>query len=1229
MIKRGQITIFIIAALLVFMLFGFLMTSMQKKSPSAVETGRAIVEEAVFGYVNTCIDSEVKQGTTYFGLGPVAGARIEDYINNNLAACADFSVLRQQGIRVTAGNVSSEVEVHDRAITAMVTFPLLLESSDYTLTFNRFDYSLSRVAEIGDRGSAVTGAVTAVFDSVADSDLVRVSTDKRAEFTIPKGTKHSGKGELKVEERNFRSKTNDIAVGNKAYSITGIAFQPYATLKIKYENDDVPKGYDHSYLIIARFDDKNDVWYAEESTVDKASRSVTAKITLPAFYSIVVGCKPIPEASAQIRFTGWLYRQPVHTRDGTLIKPLVWDGSSKSPGVFALKDHKSLKLSGGSGWNDADARFQNGTPKASLGKGLQIKDWDSDDQVENDAKCEDCDRKHEECKPKCAEKAKKDHKSAYGKDDVGNGYLFINKDAIRDGAVSKCNSQDCEPYSCGTSQSPKTCYHKCPKDCVEVALATPNNFGYDSVDLVGGSGTFDYKLRDSGNSCVAPKKSTVNVVLSPEGKGGVCNDECKGWLNDQEVDVGYGKVSEGDLALKGGSNTLKVDIINKQDAASYARGYVTLATGTGAYQRCEVGKEIKENCLCGTSNVNVLDDKKDSSKGDYGEWELVVKEKRFCCADGSVVDDGSKCPSAGKCPTEKDKVVLESKHTGCMCGTSSYDYLRDGPGYCCSEQTCEGQKCTSGQGFASGRKGENDLANHEYKLEYKSGSYSVYLDGKLLKSKASSERPKGIHFGNELRPTSDMGTWTSLKIDSIKVIDGQGKDFFLDDFNSLDQSKWVVDKGDGSVDVSDGWVVLDAPFTNKFPYVRNADSQKVFPDAGDFTVILKMQYTKVTGHGTYFWLSPGIFKVGQDDSAPGGSNYGIWRLRIFLLNDMVYACGGIGGCGTKTCNPSSSSAQVASLSPVQGCAKPGKFGVHMMLQEFSTSEFGKQLDKVKELTGECAFVKNLVADVGYKPDVQKWSLFLAESGKRKLIPVLRLQGRKAGLVWEKPDSSNNYASVASKYVEFIKSVESESKVKVSYVEIWNEPNLAEEWGGTANPGEYASFLLAVSKSIREYDLKDGKKDINIMNGGLALTGQTSNGNYQTQAFISGMFEKAPELKDYIDVWSVHPYPPEERKYKDQIPLPSFSSPIPVMISETSWQRCSDSSCSSITNKLSPEQFVSIYRDVWMPDQNIIGITPFVFTSQDLRWSKFNLVNAGTLQGNEYYNALKAYRESVR
>ncbi len=1206
--KRGQITLYIIVGLTIILAIGLMAFFGSKDREPPVNSGEINLDSPVKGYVETCLEKETLQGITYFGLGVFSASQIEDYLNHNFDQCIQYDQISSQGFEVTRGQVISHVEITDRAVNVVMQYPLLVSGKGQKQEYKEFKYTLSRVAPLGER-MALSGFVTKI-----DRDKELSSTNKKATLKVPSGTTVEGDGELKIEERNFDSKTNQVSVGNVLYTINGVKFSPYAELTIKYEDADVPKGYNVDMLAVARYNKEKDIWNSVASTTDKNLKSVTGKIILDGQYGIVWGCKTTNSVS-QVNYTDWLYREQVYSGDKTLINP---NFATKETGIAALpfltiesrpKRHEQLAWSGAAGTRDKSARPQIGTPKAKP----VIKDWDEDDKTENEAACPQCTKDQAACKPLCQAEAIKQYRDEVWVVDGSEPYLSKRTDGIKDGTTPECDTKDCYCPDKGPCE-------KCPKSCKPetVKLATPNNYGYENVGDVGGSGKFEYRMLTDGNSCVGPED-----YLKIDFKT-ICNDQCTGKLNDKDVNVDNRPIK--DALLAGGQNNLTLTIINTADAASYARGYFDLLTGTGSYKKCDLNSELKTNCMCGTSNVNLLEDKKEE-KGDYGEWELKVTSKKFCCADGTVVDDYSKCVKTN-CPTDKP---IEQSNTGCMCAEKAYDYNTDGPGYCCATQTCEGATCTPGAGFASGKTPKDDLDMHEYKLEYKGGQYSIYMDSRLIKTSASSQKPTRIDFGNDLRPSSASGTWTFLKVYPITVTDDKGTVVFTEKFESatLDAAKWTIDAGEGVVNVAGGAAELKLDkadkYTNKFPYVKTKEGLKVFPD-GDFTLTFKMQYTQVTGHGVYFGAGPGILSIGQDNSAPGGAppKYGSWRLRISLLGSQVYACGGTGGCGTKTCEPRID-ADPAAAGPTNpaNCAHPSKLGVHMMLQEYDVADMGKQLDKAHELVGDCGFAKNMVINVGVdgkEPDILKWSTFVKESNRRKLIPILRLQGSIEGSSWQKPNPAADYTTVAQKYVYALKAIEETAGMKVNYVEIWNEPNLAGEWGGAANPEEYGKFLLAVAKAIRQYDMIDGKKDTNIMNGGLAPTGDNTNGNVETKTFIDRMISAAPELKDYLDLWASHPYPPEQDIYKEEREvLARKGISIPVIITEVGWGRCADSSCTSLNNLQSPESFKQITKN-WVDDSNVQGAVIWLFTSK--QWKLFNLVD-DSLAENDYFKSLKS------
>jgi len=167
--------------------------------------------------------------------------------------------------------------------------------------------------------------------------------------------------------------------------------------------------------------------------------------------------------------------------------------------------------------------------------------------------------------------------------------------------------------------------------------------------------------------------------------------------------------------------------------------------------------------------------------------------------------------------------------------------------------------------------------------------------------------------------------------------------------------------------------------------------------------------------------------------------------------------------------------------------------------------------------------------------------FVEQAYARDLDPILVLEGRfvnrdgcnpteYVGWLKPTPDPDGAYLAEAEGYRRFVAGLPL-LEGRTLYVEIGNEPNLHEMWGGAADPAEYARFLADVSAAIRT--LGDGR--IKILNAALAPGGDVDN-----LAFIHEAVEADPRFGDAFDLWASHPYPhnqPPENNLHDNTALP--------------------------------------------------------------------------------------------
>lgn len=321
---------------------------------------------------------------------------------------------------------------------------------------------------------------------------------------------------------------------------------------------------------------------------------------------------------------------------------------------------------------------------------------------------------------------------------------------------------------------------------------------------------------------------------------------------------------------------------------------------------------------------------------------------------------------------------------------------------------------------------------------------------------------------------------------------------------------------------------------------------------------------------------------------------------------------------------------------------PSKFGIHTMLQDYPVSEIRAHLDLAKELVGECGLVKYIVADIGVNgknPDLAKAAEFVRQAYQRNLVPVLRMQGHLQRQAWQKP--ARDYSQTGQMYAEALLQIQKLSGHKVPYIQLWNEPNLAGEWGGSPNAAEYSSFHVATGKAIRKSS--PGTK---LTNAPLAMTEGTPDGlNINTFRFIDDMFTAEPTLADYIDVLAVNEYARsagclgmKENEaeclggYRLQLAniakhFQAAGLDVPkVMIMEASPSIVSSSweAGPTIQASFTPEQFTRFYMQL-LNDSRVEGIIPFSLTAGKRgEWQGFAWADS-SLRPGAYFRAVSSLR----
>ena len=101
------------------------------------------------------------------------------------------------------------------------------------------------------------------------------------------------------------------------------------------------------------------------------------------------------------------------------------------------------------------------------------------------------------------------------------------------------------------------------------------------------------------------------------------------------------------------------------------------------------------------------------------------------------------------------------------------------------------------------------------------------------------------------------------------------------------------------------------------------------------------------------------------------------------------------------------------------------------------------------------------------------------------------------------------------YADFLYALASRYKGRIRAYQIWNEPNLAREWGEKPpNPAEYTEMLRIAYEAIKRAD-----PDAMVISAGMAPTSRWDDIAMPDVEFIKGMYEAG--AKPYFDVLGVH------------------------------------------------------------------------------------------------------------
>jgi polysaccharide biosynthesis protein PslG len=184
---------------------------------------------------------------------------------------------------------------------------------------------------------------------------------------------------------------------------------------------------------------------------------------------------------------------------------------------------------------------------------------------------------------------------------------------------------------------------------------------------------------------------------------------------------------------------------------------------------------------------------------------------------------------------------------------------------------------------------------------------------------------------------------------------------------------------------------------------------------------------------------------------------------------------------------------------------------------------GLQLDWVNMLS--FSHIKQTFAWRDMEPEPDVWTFhnaddILIETEKRKIKVIARLGQVPA---WAANDDLANPTSDEhdilpqdiALWANYCRTVATRYAGRIFAYQIWNEPNLAREWGNQPpNAAEYVEILKACSDEIRAAD-----PAAVIISAGLAPTGNTDASAMRDDLYLDAMYQAG--FQQYVDVVGVH------------------------------------------------------------------------------------------------------------
>lgn len=278
-----------------------------------------------------------------------------------------------------------------------------------------------------------------------------------------------------------------------------------------------------------------------------------------------------------------------------------------------------------------------------------------------------------------------------------------------------------------------------------------------------------------------------------------------------------------------------------------------------------------------------------------------------------------------------------------------------------------------------------------------------------------------------------------------------------------------------------------------------------------------------------------------------------------------------------------------------------KFGIHV----FDTSEVEKAAQFANSSGGEWGYITIPIR--ANERDLAKWTKFMVDCRRLKLIPILRIASFPSGENWMAP---NEYDLVD--FSNFLNDLPWPTKNR--YVLVYNEPNHQGEWGGFVYPEEYARVLDRATDIFHKKNA-----DFFVIAAGFDSSAPNSATSMDVYRYMEAMNAANPGVFARVDGLSFHAYGnpgfssfPNSRskvsigsyKFELDFLFRRFGISEPkIFLTEAGWR------VDLIGDTAARNFYHQAFESFWT-EPNIVAITPFVLDAQAGPFEGFSFIGKG-------------------